>query len=322
MSERSRTACRGYLFAAPATVYLAVFSLLPVAVAGYLSLHRWHLLKPDRPFVGLGNYAHLLRDPLFRNAIYNTIIYSAATVPLGVITALLVAMLVARPLRGVGFFRVLYYIPSVCSQVALSMVFIWIMAPEVGLINYCFGRLNEVLAATGLAALLRQTATLFGVSWSGQIDTMTDYLHRPGWAMAALVALGLWIGLGPRMIIFVAGLQNIPQELYEAAEIDGCSRWQKFRYVTIPQLAPTILFVAVTTTIAAFQLFTPVYVITKGGPQRTTDVVSYHIYREAWQKFEVGMASAQSYILFAMILVVAALQLWIMRRGLRQEVTG
>ena len=305
MRDPHRNNFRGYFFVAPAAIYLAVFSLLPVVVAGYLSLHRWHLLKPDRPFVGLGNYVQLARDPLFLNAIRNTCVYAAATVPLGVVSALLVALLVSRPLRGVGFFRVVYYIPAVCSQVALSMIFVWILAPEIGLINYCIGGFDRLLRGIGLAGLA--------------IPTGTDFLKEPGWAMASLVALGVWVGLGPRMIIFVAGLQNIPQELYEAAEIDGCNRWQKFRYVTLPQLAPTVLFVAVTTSIAAFQLFTPVYIITEGGPQRTTDVVSYHIYREAWQKLEAGMASAQSFVLFAMILVVSAIQLVLMRRGFRQE---
>ncbi len=314
MRDRHRNNYRGYLFAAPATIYLAVFSLLPVLVAGFLSFHRWHLLKPDHPCVGLGNYVQLAKDPLFRNAIWNTLVYAGATVPLGVATALLVAMLVCKPLKGIGFFRVLYYIPAICSQVAISMIFVWIMSPEIGLVNYCIGGFNHLLQGVGQAVHVDASALI--------IPTSTDFLKEPGWAMASLVALGLWVGLGPRMIIFVAGLQNIPEELYEAAEIDGCSRWQKFRYVTIPQLAPTILFVAVTTTIAAFQLFTPVYVITQGGPQRTTDVVSYHIYREAWQKWEAGMASAQSYVLFAMILAVSAVQFLLMRRGLRQEVAS
>jgi len=296
MHNGRRAHFRGYLFIAPATVYLAIFSILPVLFAGYLSLHRWHLLKPDRPYIGLGNYIALANDPLFRNAVYNTIVYTVASVPLGVVTSLVVAMLVVTPLRGIGFFRVLYYVPAVCSQVAISMVWIWILLPEVGLINYCM--------------------KLIGV-YAG-----TDFLHEPGWAMGALVVMSLWIGLGPRMVIFVAGLQNIPHVLYEAADLDGCNRWQRFWYITIPQLAPTMLFVTVTTTIAAFQLFTPVYMMTKGGPRRTTDVVSYHIYREAWQKFEVGMASAQSYVLFAMILVIAAVQLGVMRRGLRQEVAS
>ncbi len=283
---------RGYLFVAPATVYLALFAFLPMVLAGYMSLHRWHLLKDEHPFIGLGNYAKMFADPFFRNAIYNTFVYVVFSVPLGVVAALAVAMLVARPLRGVGVFRTLFFIPAVSSQVALSMVWIWILLPEVGLINGA-------------------------MKWLG-LDGSTNFLAEPGWAMAALVAMSLWIGLGPRMIIFLAGIQSIPEQLYEAAALDGCTGWQRFRHVTLPLLAPTTLFVVVTTTIAAFQLFTPVYVMTRGGPRRTTDVVLYHIYKEAWQKFDVGMASAMSYVLLAMILVVALVQFRIMRRGLSE----
>ncbi len=311
MNRTERTNYRGYLFIAPATLYLGVFSIGPVLFAAWLSLHQWHLLKPDHRFVGLGNYRELLGNPLFRNAIYNTLVYVAASVPLGVASALAVALLVSRPLRAVGFFRVVYYLPAVCSQVAISMVWIWILLPEVGLINSSLGAFNRAVAWAGGRA---------GVDLAFlHVDTATDFLHQPGWAMAALVLMSLWIGLGPRMVIFVAGLQAIPEQLYEAAELDGCTAWQKFRYVTLPQLAPTTLFVIVTTTIAAFQLFTPVYVMTKGGPQRTTDVVSFHIFKEAWQKFEAGMASAQSYVLFGMILLVAVVQMAILRRGTEPE---
>jgi multiple sugar transport system permease protein len=281
---------RGYLFVAPATIYLATFAFFPMVFAGYMSLHRWHLLKQEHPFVGLANFAQMFANPFFRNAIYNTLIYVAFSVPLGVVTSLAIAALVAQRLRGVGFFRTLFYIPAVSSQVAISMVVIWILLPEVGLINNFMG-------------------------WLG-LDNTTNFLAEPGWAMAALIAMSLWIGLGPRMIIFMAGIQSIPETFYEAAAIDGATAWKRFRYVTLPLLAPTTLFIVVTTTIAAFQLFTPVYMMTKGGPRRTTDVVLYHIYKEAWQKFEVGMASAMSYVLFAMILIVAALQFRIMRRGL------
>ena len=287
---------RGYLFVAPATLYLAVFAFFPMVFAGYMSLHRWHLLKEDHAFVGLGNFQQMLSDPFFRNAIWNTLVYVFFSVPLGVISSLAIAGLVAQRLRGVGFFRTLFYIPAVSSQVALSMVVLWILLPEVGLINSA-------------------------MNWLG-FDASTNFIAEPGWAMAALVAMSMWIGLGPRMIIFLAGIQSIPETLYEAAAIDGATRWKRFRHVTLPLLAPTTLFVVVTTTIAAFQLFTPVYVMTKGGPRRSTDVVLYHIYKEAWQKFEVGMASAMSYVLFAMILIVALMQFRIMRRGLGEGAAG
>ena len=289
---------RGYLFVAPATAYLALFALFPMLFAAWMALHRWHLLKEDHPFVGLANYLEALANPFFRTALLNTGIYAALSVPLGVVSSLAVAMLVAQRLRGVGFFRTLFYIPAVSSQVALSMVVIWILLPEQGLVNYGFAKLNALLGA--------------------EIPTATDFLKQTGWAMAALVAMSLWIGLGPRMIIFLAGIQSIPETLYEAAALDGATGWKRFRHVTLPLLAPTTLFVVVTTTIAAFQLFTPVYVMTEGGPRRSTDVVLYHIYKEAWQKFEIGMASAMSYVLFAMILIVALFQFRIMRRALSE----
>ncbi len=282
---------RGYLFIAPATVYVGVFALFPILAAGYLSLHRWHLLQSEHPFVGLANFSTLAADPFFRTAVWNTCVYVVVSVPLGVITSLAVAVLIAQPLRGVRLFRTLYFIPAISSQVALSMVWIWILLPEVGLINTMAKRMG--------------------------FDGSTNFLAQPGWAMASLVAMSLWIGLGPRMVIFLAGLKGIPESLYEAASLDGCSGWQKFRSITLPMLSPTILFVVVTTTISAFQLFTPVYVMTKGGPRRTTDVVLYHIYKEAWQKFDIGMASAMSYVLFAMIVMVALIQLKLMRGGLR-----
>ena len=302
MRAAARNNWRGYFFVAPAALYLAVFALLPMAIAAYVSLHRWHLLKPDRPFVGLGNYAALAADPFFRTAIYNTLVYVAFSVPLGVITALAVAALVSRRLPGAGVFRTLFYIPSVSSQVALSMIWIWILLPEVGLINYAVGLLNDALGTT--------------------LPINTNFLSEPGWAMAALIVMSAWIGLGPRMIIFVAGIQSIPQTYYEAAALDGADGWRRFRHVTIPLLAPTILFVVVTTTIAAFQLFTPVYVMTRGGPRRTTDVLLYHIYTEAWQKLEVGTASAMSYVLFGLILIVALVQFGLMRRGMERGLAG
>lgn len=298
--QTERNNWRAYLFVGPATIYLFVFSLLPILIAGWMSLHRWHLLKPDRPFVGLENYTRLAADPFFRNAVWNTLIYVVFSVPLGVVTSLAVALLVARRLPGMAFFRTLYYVPAVSSQVALSMVWIWILLPEVGLINSGARLLNSLFVMLGGGAVL---------------PTGTAFLSYPALAMGALVAMSLWVGLGPRMVIFLAGIQNIPRTLYEAAALDGCAAWTRFRHITLPMLAPTVLFVVVTTTIASFQLFTPVYVMTRGGPQRSTDVVLYHIYQEAWQKFEVGSASAMSYVLFAMILLVSLVQWRVMRSG-------
>ncbi|HON67395.1 MAG TPA: sugar ABC transporter permease, partial [Phycisphaerae bacterium] len=157
------------LFVAPAALYLAVFAIFPMLFAGWASLHRWHLLKPEHPFVGLGNFIALARDPFFRNAVGNTLLYVLLSVPLGVISSLLVAMLVSRALRGIGFFRTLYYVPAVSSQVAISMVWIWILLPgEQGLVNSCLGALNRALGRS-----------LF--------PTDTNFFGEPGWAMLSLV---------------------------------------------------------------------------------------------------------------------------------------
>jgi len=285
---------RGYFFVGPAVIYLLIFSFLPMLVAAYLSLHRWHLLKQDHRYVGLGNYAELLQDPFFRNALWNTVVYTALSVPVGIVSSLAVAVLVNQKLRGIAIFRTLYYIPAMSSGVAISMVWIWILLPEVGLINCLLG-------------------------WLGFADD-TDFLRD--YAMLSLVAIGMWIGLGPRMVIFLAGLQGIPETLYESAQLDGCTGWQRFRYITLPLLMPTTFFVLVTSTISCFQLFTQVYIMTKGGPGRATDVVAYHIYKEAWHQFHIGMACAQSYILFALILLIAAIQFILMRRRSEETATA
>ncbi|MBI5866511.1 MAG: sugar ABC transporter permease [Planctomycetes bacterium] len=305
MTDRSKHNWRGYALIAPAAIYLAVFALAPIVFAGWMSLHRWHLLKPERPFVGLANFITLAQDPFFRNAVWNTLVFVAVGVPLSVVSSLLVAALVSQPLRGVGLFRTVFYVPAVCSQVAISMVWTWILMPTNGLANSILAGWNALLDGVHVQGL--------------HFATDTNFLERPGFAMASLVAMFMWIGLGPRMIIFVAGIQNIPETLYEAAVLDGCTTWRKFRHVTLPLLLPTTLFVLVTTTIAAFQIFTPVFMLTRGGPQRSTDVVLYHIYAEAWQKLEAGMASAMSFVLLAMILVVSAAQFRMLRHGDGEE---
>lgn len=286
-------AWRGWGFVAPATIYLAAFTLLPMAVAAWMSLHSWHLLKPERAFVGLANYLALARDPLFRGAVLNTLLFVIVSVPMCVAAALAVAVLAAQPLRAVGFFRTLFYLPSVSSQVALSMVWIWILLPQSGLIN----TLVRALGGAG----------------------DTDFLQEPRWALFCVALMTVWIGLGPRMVIFLVGLQSVPATLYEAAALDGCGGWRRFVHVTWPTLRPTTLFVVVTTTIAQFQVFTPVYVMTQGGPRRSTDVLLYHIYQEAWLKLEAGMASAMTYVLFALILIAAVLQFRLIRTSAAGE---
>ena len=284
----------GWLFILPSLIHLSVFVLFPILFAFYLSLHKWDVLKADKPFVGLANYATLLHDPLFWNALKNSTVYAVTSVPLGMIVALFVAMLVHQKMRGVAFFRTLYYLPAVSSAVAISMVWTFIYLPEHGLLDWALG-------AVGLRTLAQ-----------------SDWLQSPFWAMPALMFMSLWTGLGPRMVLFLAGLAGIPEALYEAASVDGAGRWAQFRYVTVPLLLPTTFFILVTSSISAFQVFTPIYMMTKGGPVRHTDVVGYHIYNAAWRQFHMGMASAQAYVLFLLILAVTMVQFRVVNKRMEQ----
>ncbi|MBS1704874.1 MAG: sugar ABC transporter permease [Armatimonadetes bacterium] len=285
--KRQRTA---WLFVAPATLHLLVFALIPIFASLYLSFFKWHILKPARPFVGIHNYSSTLVEPKFWNAMWNSTRYAIVSVPLGIIVALLVAVLVNQKLKGITVFRTIFYTPSITSGVATAMLWIYIYLPEHGLIN-------SMLSALGK-------------------NNKTDFLNDPAWAMWALVFMSVWTGLGPRMVLFLAGIVGIPQTLYEAAELDGASMLRQFWSVTLPMLAPTTLFVLLTSTISAFQVFTPVYMMTKGGPLDTTDVIGYHIYWEAWSKFNVGMASAQTFLLLIVIAAIAAFQYRIMKNQL------
>ena len=281
----------GYLFVAPATIHLFVFALFPLGYTFWLSLHRVNLLKAERAFVGFDNYAYSFGDPLFWNALRNSLEDALLSVPLGMAVALGIALLVNQKLPGMAFFRTAYYIPAISSGVAISMLWIYMYLPETGL-------LNTLLKAIGLPG-------------------NTEFLNNPSWAMWALVFMSIWLGLGPKMVLYLAGLVGIPPDLYEAAELDGAGRWSTFRHITLPMLAPTTLFVLVTSTIGAIQIFTPVYMMTQGGPGDRTDVVGYHIYIEAWQKFLVGIAGAKSFVVLLLILAIAILQFRVMRTQLQ-----
>lgn len=284
----------GWLFVLPSTLHLLVFVVFPILFALYLSLHKWDVLKPAKPFIGLANYQHLWGDPLFWNALKNSAYYAVVSVPLGMAVALGIAILVHQKLRGVQLFRTLYYLPAVSSAVAISMLWTFIYLPENGLLAWGF--------------------TLLHLPALAEIDWLQDAF----WAMPALVFMSVWTGLGPRMVLFLAGLAGIPTGLYEAAEVDGAGRWALFRHITLPLLLPTTSFILVTSSISAFQVFTPVYMMTKGGPLRHTDVVGYHIYNQAWRQFHMGLASAQSYVLFMIILVVTLIQFQVVNRRMKE----
>ncbi len=278
----------GYLFILPSFVHLLIFLLIPVIFSFFLSFRDWNQPRfQEAPYIGLKNYAFLMSDRHFWQAMLNTGYYTILSVPLGMAFSLGIAVVLNRKLRGVNLFRTLFFMPVISSWVAVSIIWVTLLDPQVGIVNY-------VLRLVGLPA----------VNWLGD----------PRSAMPSLVLISIWKSAGFNMVIWLAGLQGIPQEFYEAASIDGATRWQSFWRITLPLLTPTSFFLAITGVIASFQVFSPVYVITKGGPLNSTDVAVFHIYRQAFQQFNFGYASAQAWILFAVIFIATLAQFWYIRR--------
>ena len=294
MSLRQRENRNGWLFVAPATVHLALFAILPIGFTLYLSLFRWKLYEPSKTYLGLRNYIYSFHDAAFLNALSNSLKYALVAVPSGIVVALAIAILLNQKMRLSSFFRTIYYLPAISSGVAISMIWIYIFLPETGLINTMMG-------AVGFKSV--------------------DFLGKSETALWALAFMSIWIGLGPKVVLFMAGLIGVPQTLYEAAMLDGANGWQSFWRITLPMLVPTSLFVVVTSTISAIQVFTPVYMMTKGGPEDSTDVVGYHIYNEAWTSFNTGLASAKSFILFVLIALIAIIQFRMTRKQLEGHST-
>lgn len=278
----------GYLFILPSLIHLVVFLVVPILFSLYLSFHDWNGPNlQDAPFIGLENYRFLVDDRAFWNAMKNTAYYTLLSVPLGMAASLLVAVVMNLKLKGINVFRTLFFMPVISSWVAVSIIWITLLDPQVGILNYVIGR--------------------FGID-------PVDWLGDPRWAMPALVIIAIWKGLGFSMVIWLAGLQAVPVELHEAAAIDGAGRIRAFFQITVPLLAPTTFFLLITGVIGSFQVFAPMYVITKGGPLDSTNVVVYEIYNRAFRDFRMGYASAQSWILFTVIMAATLLQLFYMRR--------
>ncbi len=278
----------GYLFILPSFLHLLAFVFIPLVFSFYLSFTDWHGPNlQSANFIGLDNYDFLMGDRRFWNAMGNSAKYTIMAVPLGMAISLIIALVMNQKLRGVYIFRTLFFMPVISSWVAVSVIWITLLDPNVGIVNY-------VLSQLGLP----------GVNWLG--DTAT--------ALPSLVLITIWKGAGFQMVIWLAGLQAIPQELYEAAAIDGANRWQNFWRITLPLLRPTTFFLAVTGVIGSFQVFSPVYVITRGGPLDSTDVAVYRIYLRAFQEFDMGYAASQAWVLFAVIFVLTVLQVWYTRR--------
>jgi multiple sugar transport system permease protein len=290
-SFERRQARAGWWFVGPALFLIGAFFILPVIMGLVLSLTDYDIyaigdLSVAR-FVGLRNYAQMLTSPEFWGALRNTLVLVLVGGPLSVAVSLAAALLVnARLARFKGLFRTIYFVPVVTTLVAVSIVWRYLYHPRYGL-------LNHGLSLVGVPPI--------------------DWLGDPRWALPAIILLAVWKNFGYNMLIFVAGLQTIPNELYEAAQLDGAGWWQRFRHVTLPMLGPTSLFVGVTTMVAFFQIFAEPYVMTQGGPLRATTTIVLFMYEEGFRWWRLGVASAISFLLFALMLAGTLVQLRLQR---------
>jgi multiple sugar transport system permease protein len=274
-----REALEGYICISPWLIGFVVFVAGPIIVSFALSFMAWEVVNPPQ-WIGVRNYVQIFTDDAdFRQSLKVTLTYAIFSLPLQLVLGLTLSLLLNLKLRGMNLYRTLFYIPAVLPAVAVTLLWIWIFNPEFGIINY-------------LLSLIR----IQGPTW----------FQSPRWALPGLIMLGLW-GVGGGAVIYLAGLQNIPPHLYEAAEIDGANHWQRFWKITLPLLTPTLFFQLVLNLIATFQVFTQSYIATNGGPLKSTFFYMLYIYNKAFKSFQMGYGSALAWILTVIILIVTLL---------------
>jgi multiple sugar transport system permease protein len=277
----------GILFMMPWFIGFIVFGLYPMVMSIYYSLCRYDVLRIPQ-FIGFGNYEKLIfEDPYFWTSISNTLVYTVLRVPLCIIGSLLLAVLVNNAVRGVKFFRTIYFIPSIVTGVVLSVVWLWMFNPQ-------FGLLNSFLAYMGVPGPL--------------------WLLDPNWSKPSMVLMSVWSIGGGRMLVFLAALQGIPKHLYEAVDLDGGGWWAKFKNVTIPMLSPVIFLWSVLEIIFSLQVFVEAYIMTQGGPLNSTMFYNLYLYNKAFNDFEMGYASALAWLLLIISLVITVIQFRLSKR--------
>jgi len=289
---KKQEALTAWLFILPALIGLAVFIYGALVYSLYISFTKWDLLTPAK-WIGFGNYLNIFKDETLLQCFYNTLYFVVFIVPLGIITAMAMAMILNNKVKCLTFFRAAYYMPSITSTIAIGMVWLWIFNPDQGV-------LNSLLVILGIGDPPR-------------------WLESTVWARPALSIMRLWQVSGYYMIFYLAGLQNIPTSLYEAAEIDGASSWQKTRYITIPLLSNTTFFVSIMLIIEVFNLFEAIYIMTEGRPGGTTNTILYYIYTEAFRSYRMGYSSAIAWILFVILFMFTLIRLIIRRK--KEEVS-
>lgn len=264
-----------YLFILVPVSLLLIFGIFPILMALYFSFTDYNIIEPAN-WIGFANFQKIFQDEFFFVSLRNTLVYTFLYVPLGLIVALGTAILLNKKVKVTNLFRTFFYLPVLCSTVATVTIWYWLLNPQYGL-------LNQLLRLIGID----------GPAW----------LYSSNWAMTAIVIMSVWMTFGGNMMIFLAGLQGINPALYEAADIEGASSWQKFRHITWPQLSKTTFLVTTQLIIGAFQVFDQAYMLTKGGPGNSTITLVYYIYNKGFGGLEMGYASALSFILFLIIFV-------------------
>lgn len=278
-----REAFTGYLFASPWIIGFFAFILLPILLSFYYSFCRYDVLRPPM-FVGFQNYRYLLfESDKFFKAVYNTIYFTVFRVPLVIAGSLLLALLMVKPFKGIGLARTIYYMPSIITGVALSVIWLWMYNPKYGLIN-------RALISLGLPAPL--------------------WLESTTWSKWAIILMGIWSLGGGRMIVMIAGLNNIPRHLYESARIDGAGWWSQFINITIPQMSGALFLLIVVEVIFSFQVFTEAYLMTGGGPLDSTLFYNLQLYFKAFLDYEMGQAAAMAWLLFLGTFLITLFLFW------------
>ncbi|WP_413305776.1 sugar ABC transporter permease [Bacillus sp. 1P10SD] len=276
-------------FLSPVLILFSLFLFFPVVFAFYMSFQKWGLIGSPE-FVGIDNYIRLFKDQLFWTSVKNTLIFTIS-VPFKVAIALVIAVFLNQKIRGLAFFRAAFFFPVVLSMVVVGLVWQWMFSPSYGFINFVLGKLGFPLQ-----------------------NMLVDSKQ----AMIVLIIVSIWKGLGNNVLLFLAGLQSIPTSLYEAADVDGANTWQKFWHITVKLLKPTTLFVLIITLIGSFKIFDLAYVITGGGPGTSTMVLVHYIYQEAFQRFDMGYASAAAYVFFIILFILTLVQMRIFKSDSEQ----
>jgi multiple sugar transport system permease protein len=292
-----------YFYLLPALAIVFVFRFLPMLYAFRVSFYRWGMAGAEK-FVAIKNYITILKDSSFWQAFGNTVYFSIGVVPTSLFLSVFIAILLHQKIKGARFFRTVYFLPVVTSVIAVSMVWKWLYHPQVGLAN----GILRFLGFDGFKWLSEWRGIFQMLLPASDIDIP---IKGPSLALCSLIIVSVWKGLGYNIVLFLAGLENIPNQYYEAAEVDGANRWQVFRHITWPLLSPTTFYVLIMTTIISFQMFAYVWMMTgppAGGPLGTTNVLVYYLYDHAFNFSRYGYGTATAFILFVIILTLTLIQ--------------